>query len=183
MNYWLLLIPFMSATVGWLGAWIAGKVFINKIVPARKESVAKSAAKAISAALTFSDIEAKIFDPANVKKIMPVVEEHVDDFLRHRLKEKMPVISMFIGNKTIDTLKEVFLKEIEDLFPQVLKQFTGNLQAELNIEAMIVNKITNVSAAQLQAGLSPALRYYCICGLVTGFIIGVIDLFIFLIIH
>jgi hypothetical protein len=144
MNYWLLLIPVFSIIIGWLGAWITGKIFI--------------------------------------KKIMPLVEEHVDDFLRNKLKEKMPVIGMFIGNKTIDSLKEVFLKEIEDLFPQVLKQFTGNLQSELNIEAMIVNKITTVSSGQLEKMLLPALRYFQITGAVTGLVIGVINVIIFLLI-
>jgi len=183
MNYWLLLIPIMSAILGWLCTWVAGKVFINKIIPARRESLAKTIGKAVSGAFSFSDLENKITDPDIIKKIMPVVEEHVDDFLRNKLKEKMPVVSMFIGNKTIDSLKEVFLKEIEDLFPHVLKQFTANLQVELNIEAMVSNKITNVSVAQLHAGLSPALRYFHIWGSITGFVIGVINLLIFLIIN
>lgn len=111
---------------------------------------------------------------------MPVVEEHVDDFLRNKLKEKMPVIGMFIGDKTINSLKEVFLKEIEDLFPQVLKQFTSNLRSQLDIETMVVNKITSVSSRQLEKMVSPALKYLQLTGAITGFIIGAINLVIFL---
>jgi len=112
---------------------------------------------------------------------MPLVEAHVDDFLRNKLKEKMPVIGMFIGNKTIDSLKEVFLKEIEDLFPQVLKQFTGNLQSELDVETMISNKITSVSAGRIEKMFSPAIRYFEVMGAAAGFLIGVINIIIFLI--
>ena len=110
-----------------------------------------------------------------------MVEGHIDDFLRNKLKEKMPVIGMFIGNKTINSLKEVFLKEIEDLFPQVLKQFAGNLRKELNIETMVANKITNVSAGQLEEALLPALRYFSLSGAITGLIVGIINLLYFFI--
>ena len=181
MNYWLFLIPILSAVAGWLGAWIAGKILLYKIIPARQLSLAEKIGKSVSAAFSFADLEKKIIDPNNIKKIMPVVEEHVDDFLRNKLKEKMPVIGMFIGNKTIDSLKEVFLKEIEDLFPHVLQQFTVNLQSDLNIEAMVVNKITNVSAGQLEKALAPVLHYFQIAAAITGFIIGIIDLVIFFI--
>jgi uncharacterized membrane protein YheB (UPF0754 family) len=182
MNYWLLVIPVVSGIIGWLGTWIAAKVFLYRIIPHNLQSVAEKTGKAASAAFSFAELEKKIIDPDNVKKIMPVVEEHVDDFLRNRLKEKMPVIGMFIGNKTIDSLKEIFLKEIEDLFPQVLKQFSGNLQNEFDIETMIADKITNVSAAQWEEMLAPALRYFQIMGAVTGFLIGVINWIIFFII-
>jgi hypothetical protein len=181
MNYWLLIIPAISGIIGGLGAWIAGKVFLYRIIPLNQQSLAEKAGKAASAAFSFTDLEKKIIDPDNIKKIMPVVEKHIDDFLRNKLKEKMPVIGMFIGNKTIDSLKEVFLKEIEDLFPHVLKQFSANLQSELNIETMIAGKITNVSAIQWEETLSPALRYFQIMGAITGFLTGVINLIIFFI--
>src|SRR6476646_1651503 len=126
MNYWQLIIPVFSVIIGWLSAWIACKIFLYRIIPHNRQSLAEKAGKAASAAFPFADLEQRILDPDSIKKIMPLVEEHVDDFLRNKLKEKMPVIGMFIGNKTIDSLKEVFLKEIEELFPQVLKQFAGN---------------------------------------------------------
>jgi uncharacterized membrane protein YheB (UPF0754 family) len=180
MNYWLLLILFLSAISGWLGMWIAGKLFLYRIIPSRQQVLAESISKTVSAAFPLTDIEKKIIDPENIKKVMPVVEEHVDDFLRNKLKEKMPVIGMFIGDKTINSLKEVFLKEIEDLFPQVLKQFTGNLPSQPDIETMVTDKITSVSPGQMEKMFSPALKYFQLTGAITGFIIGVINLLIFL---
>jgi uncharacterized membrane protein YheB (UPF0754 family) len=181
MNYWLLLIPVISAIIGWLGSWVTGKIFLYRIIPRRQQALAEKIGKAVSAEFSFTDLEKKISDPDNVKKIMPLVEEHIDDFLRNKLKEKMPMISMFIGNKTIDSLKEVFLKEIEDLFPQVLKQFAGNLQTELNIEAMVTNKITTVRTVELEKMFFPALRYFQFAAALTGLAIGLINLAIFLI--
>jgi uncharacterized membrane protein YheB (UPF0754 family) len=182
MNYWLLLIPVISAILGWLGSWMAGKIFIYRIIPRRQQALGEKLGKAVSAEFSFADLEKKIMSPDNVKKIMPLVEVHIDDFLRNKLKEKMPMISMFIGNKTIDSLKEVFLKEIEDLFPQVLKQFAGNLQSELNIEAMVANKITTVRTTDLAKMFSPSLRYFQFAAAHTGLIIGLINVVLFLMI-
>ena len=181
MNYLLLLIPVISALLGWLGSWMAGKIFLHQIIPGRRQQLAEKIGKAVSAEFSFEDLEKKIVDPDNIKKIMPLVEVHIDDFLRNKLKEKMPMISMFIGNKTIDSLKEVFLKEIEDLFPQVLKQFSGNLQSELDIEAMVTKKITSVRTEELEKIFSPALSYFRFAAAITGLIIGLVNAAIFLI--
>ena len=118
---------------------------------------------------------------------MPLIEKHMDDFLRNKLKEKMPMISMFIGDKTINTLKEVFLKEIEDLFPQVMKQFAGNLKSELNIEQMVVTKIIRhlrrtdwnqrfIRTWQKNSAIA------ALSGAAIGLLIGVIQLVIILLI-
>jgi uncharacterized membrane protein YheB (UPF0754 family) len=167
MNYWLLLIPVISAILGWFGSWIAGKILVYRIMPRHQQSFAEKMGKAVSSEFSFADIEKKMVHPDNVKKIMPLVEEHIDDFLRNKLKEKMPVVSMF-------------MKEIEDLFPQVLKKFAGNLQSELKIESMVANKITSVSAGQIEKKLYPALRYFRLTGTISGLIIGVINMIIFL---
>lgn len=106
---------------------------------------------------------------------MPLVENHIDDFLRNKLKQKMPVISMFIGDKTVNSLKEVFLKEIEELFPHVLKQFAGSLQENLDLGGLVAKKIEGIESEQLKKMLAPLLRYFQLAGLLGGLIIGVID--------
>ena len=183
MNYWFLLIPVLSALTGFIGSWIAGKILFQKIIPKRQQYLAEKIGKTVSTEFSIADLKKKISDPENVKKVMPLVEEHVDDFLRNKLKAKMPVIGMLIGDKTINSLKEVFLQEIEDLFPQVLKQFAGNLQSELDIETMIAQKITAIPSGKLRRAFSPALRYFQFAGTITGFIIGAINVFIFLLLE
>jgi len=179
MNYWLLLIPFGSTLLAWIGMWIAGRLLVYRVIPSRREELARSIGKAVSDAFSFADIEKKISDPNNIKSVMPVVEEHVDDFLRNKLKAKMPVVGMFIGDKTVNSLKEVFLKEIEELFPQVLTRFAGNLQKDFDIETMAARKIATVSASQIEKALSPLLRYFCLAGAISGLIIGCINLLTF----
>jgi uncharacterized membrane protein YheB (UPF0754 family) len=193
MNYWLIIIPFISAFIGWVTNWVAIKMLFhprepNKILgitfhgifPKRQQQFAEKLGKLVSNEfLSFSDIEQKISDPQNLKKIMPMIEEHVDDFLRNKLSKEMPVISMFIGDKTIHKLKASFMQEIEILFPQVMKQFAGNLKTELDLEDIVIKKVAGFSTDKLEEILyqimSKEFRFVEIIGGVIGFIIGVVQ--------
>jgi uncharacterized membrane protein YheB (UPF0754 family) len=179
MNYWFLLIPAISAIIGWIVTRIAGKILLSQILPKHQPGIAKKIGRVVKAEFPFSAIEKNITDPETVKKIMPLVEVHIDDFLRNKLKEKMPMISMFIGDKTVNSLKEIFLKEIEELFPQVLKQFAGDLSNKINIEELVTNKIAGISPSQLENTLSPSLNYFYVTGAITGFIIGIANMALF----
>lgn len=193
MNYWLLIIPLISAFIGWVTNWIAIKMLFHPrepkkiigitfhgIFPKRQKQFAEKLGKLVSDEfLSFTDIEQKISDPQNLQKIMPMIETHIDDFLRYRLSDEMPVISMFIGDKTITKLKTAFMKEIETLFPKVMKQFAGNLKTELDLEHIVIKKVSAFSSDKLEEILyqimSKEFRFVEIIGAVIGFIIGVVQ--------
>ena len=197
MNYWLLFtLPFISAFIGWVTNWVAIKMLFHPrqpkkilgftfqgIFPKRQQQFAEKLGKLVSAELlSFDDIESKISNPENLKKIMPLIEDHVDDFLKTRLSQEMPVISMFIGDKTITKLKDAFMKEIETLFPKVMKQYAANLKTELDIEQIVVSKVASFSSDKLEEVLyqimSKEFRFVEIVGAVLGFLIGAIQVLI-----
>lgn len=193
MNYWLLIIPLISAFIGWVTNWIAIKMLFHPrepkkilgitfhgIFPKRQLQFAEKLGKLVSDEfLSFTDIEQKISDPQNLQKIMPMIENHIDDFLRNRLSIEMPVISMFIGDKTIIKLKSAFMNEIESLFPLVMKQFASNLKTELDLEHIVIKKVSAFSSDKLEEILyqimSKEFRFVEIIGAVIGFIIGVVQ--------
>lgn len=196
MNYWLILIPLISGFIGWVTNWVAIKMLFHPrqpkrilgitfhgIFPKRQQQFAAKLGKLVSAEfLSFDDIEQKISNPENLKKVMPMIETHVDEFLRNRLKDEMPVISMFIGDKTITNLKTMFMKEIESLFPQVMKQYAANLKNELDLEKIVTEKVSNFSSDKLEEVLyqimSKEFRFVEIIGAVIGFIIGLLQILI-----
>lgn len=196
MNYWLLTIPVISAFIGWVTNWIAIKMLFHPrepkkimgitfqgIFPKRQKQFAEKLGKLVSNEfLSFTDIEQKISDPQNLKMVMPLIEKHVDEFLRIRLSDEMPVISMFIGDKTITKLKTAFMREIETLFPQVMKQFAGNLKKELDLEHIVIEKVSSFSSDKLEEILyqimSKEFKFVEIIGAVIGFIIGVLQVVI-----
>ncbi|MBK7291671.1 MAG: DUF445 family protein [Chitinophagaceae bacterium] len=190
MSYWFLLFPVISAFIGWITNWVAIKMLFHPrtpkrilgitfqgIFPKRQQKFAEKLGKLVSDEfLSFDDIEAKISNPENLKQIMPIIENHVDDFLRNRLKDEMPVISMFIGDKTIGNLKTLFMNEIETLLPIVMKQYAANLKTELDLEQIVITKVAAFSSDKLEEVLyqimSKEFRFVEIIGAVIGFLIG-----------
>jgi uncharacterized membrane protein YheB (UPF0754 family) len=196
MNYWLFIIPVISAFIGWVTNWVAIKMLFHPrqprkilgitfhgIFPKRQRQFAEKLGRLVSEEfLSFEDIETKISDPSNLKKIMPMIENHVDDFLKNKLKEQMPFISMFIGSKTINSLKDVFMLEIEALFPQVMKQFASNMKGELDLENIVITKVASFSSDKLEEILyqimAKEFRFVEIIGAVIGLIIGIVQVLI-----
>src|SRR4051812_29829017 len=108
MNYWLILIPLISAFIGWFTNWIAIKMLFHPkepkrilglkfhgIFPKNQKAFAEKLGKMVSEELlSFDDIKQKVANPANVEKLIPFLENHLDHFLREKLKKSMPVIGM-----------------------------------------------------------------------------------------
>ena len=67
---------------------------------------------------------------------MPFIDEKLDEFFKNKLKEKLPIISMFIGEKTITQLKGVFMDELQDLFPELIKHFTATATEGVSTKLM-----------------------------------------------
>jgi uncharacterized membrane protein YheB (UPF0754 family) len=187
MNWWLLLIPIVGALIGWMANRMVINTLIKRILPQKQSSMAVQAGKlAASEMVSFDAIEKKIAGPEAMDKIMPLVEGHIDNFLRNKLGQAFPMISMFIGDKTINQLKEIFMKEMQEIFPQLMKSYVQNLRSDLDIEKMVTEKIASIPPQQLEAGirqnLGKELRSFEWVGAGTGLLIGIVQLLLTLVI-
>ena len=61
----------------------------------------------------------------------------------------MPFIGMFVGDKTINSLKRVFITELETLFPKIMSNYATNLVNELKLEQLVAQKIAAVSIPEI----------------------------------
>jgi uncharacterized membrane protein YheB (UPF0754 family) len=199
MNYWLLLIPIISAFIGWFTNWIAIKMLFHPkepkkilgltfhgIFPKRQQQFAEKLGKLVSnELLSFEDIEKKITQKENVDKILPHIESHIDNFLRNKLSDTFPMLSMFIGDKTISQMKGAFMTELENILPVVLKSYMGNLQKDLDLEKIVTEKVKGFSSDKLEDILNDIMKkefkFVEIIGAVLGFIIGLVQVLIQLI--
>lgn len=192
--WWFYTIPFISAFIHWLTIWMALKLLFHPrqpkrilgftlqgVFPKRQQQIAESLGRIVGQELlSFGDIEKKITDPQNVQRILPVVEEHIDHFLRNKLKESMPMIAMFIGEKTIAQLKSVFMQELTELFPVIMKNYVAHLREDLDLEKIVVEKIAGFSNDRLETMLNEFLtkefRFVEVIGAVLGFLIGLLQI-------
>jgi uncharacterized membrane protein YheB (UPF0754 family) len=199
MNFYLILIPFISAFIGWFTNWIAIKMLFHPkepkkilgitfhgIFPKRQVQFAEKLGILVSKELiSFSEIEEKITDPKNIQKLMPIVEAQIDEFLRTRLSDAFPIISMFIGENTISQLKSVFMQELETLFPNMIKTYMKSLESSLDLEKIVTQKVSGFSSDKMEDILnqimSKEFRFVEIIGAVLGFIIGLFQVLLTLI--
>jgi uncharacterized membrane protein YheB (UPF0754 family) len=105
---------------------------------------------------------------------------HVDKFLNEKLPAEMPVISMFIGDKTISKFKGVFMAELNTLFPDLMKQYVSNLKNEVNFGKIVSEKIAAFPTDKLENLLiqlfNKELRLFKMAGALLGFLIGILQI-------
>ncbi len=200
MSWWLYFSPLVAAFTGWLlvttGLRLLFRPYLPKriagiriqgLIPAQQQLIADKAGQVSAAMLSLKEIEEKITHPDNVKKIMPQAEEQIDHFLRVKLVKSMPMVGMFVGDKTINSLKALFMTELEELFPEIMKSYMGRLQEDFNIEKMVSAKIAAIPPATIEQALLETMkkewRRIKLFGALGGFIIGCIQLVILLLLR
>jgi hypothetical protein len=137
----LFLIPILVGAFGWCLVWIIS------IMPFKWPHLADQWVGQIDLAKLIPELTNN--DPFEAMK--PVINDKLDDFFRHKLTTKLPMISMFIGDKTIEELKAVFMEELALLFPLLISEFSAHLNRDLQqqwalkFRAIIQQKIIKAS--------------------------------------
>jgi len=167
MNWWLFIVPFAAA----FSCWLVIKVFfivlfhprqarfffgikVQGILPAQQSTIASQLGRlAAENFLSAKVLEEKVTDPSHLIKVMPLIDQHIDDFLRNKLKKEMPLIGAFIGNKTIQSLKKIFSTELEALFPKIMSSFASNMVNDINIRQLVADKISNAPLGELEIAI------------------------------
>jgi uncharacterized membrane protein YheB (UPF0754 family) len=192
---WFIL-PLISAFIGWFTNWIAIKMLFHPrepkkilgltfhgIFPKRQQVFAAKLGKLVSdELLSFSDISSKITHPDNLKTLLPLIEKHIDRFLREQLPEQMPLISMFIGESTIQQMKTIFVQQLEVIFPEIMQSYVHTLQDQLDLEAIVTQKVAGFSSDKMEQILMSIMqkefRFVEIIGGILGFLIGLFQVFL-----
>ncbi len=190
----LLLLPVISGFIGWFTNWVAVKMLFHPrlpkrilgitfhgIFPKRQRQFAQQLGRTVAGELLhFRDIAAQMSDPAAIKALMPGIEAHIDGFLNERIKEKIPVLAMFLSDGVTAMVKTGLMEEIEVMLPKVIAEYAGSLEKKVDIERMVTEKVAAFSSDKLEALLlsvmSKELRFVEWIGGVLGFIIGLLQL-------
>ena len=195
MNWWLLVLPLIAALLGWCFVYLALRLLFHPqhpkkllgfslqgVIPKRQLGISKQLGALAASLISMQEIAEKITHPDNVKKMMPQAEEHIDHFLRVKLVKSMPMVGMFVGDKTINSLKSVFMAELEELFPAIMKNYMGQLQEDFNIEKLVADRLSALSPALIEKAFLEATRKERLIagglGAIAGFTTGLIQLLI-----
>lgn len=194
MSWIQYILPIAVSTIcSWAIAWVIVKflfhpqktikilgINLQGIIPNKQSVAIKKLAHWINSSfISFNEIEERITDPGNFEQLKPEIEKHIDHFLRNKLKEAFPMISAFIGDKTINKLKEAFLKELETLFPVLIKNYIDKLKQDVDIEKIIEAKLSAVSSARLEEFFNQyAKKRVLIYSTCFGFLIANVQLIV-----
>lgn len=179
LNLWLILFPVIGALTGALVQFIALRVFLDRVLPRKKEALGRQLGQVLASGFTpFDVLEKKLNDPRNLQSVLPVVETHIDHFLNEKLKTEMPMVSMFIGNKTTDKLKEVFMREIELILPKVIGHFASGLREQVQLDMLVAEKIGAIPDERLRdlvsRGTKGSRKTILLLGALTGCVTGLL---------
>lgn len=112
----------------------------------------------------------------NIGKLMPQIETHIQEFLTVRVPLELPMIAMFLGDKTTHQIKEVFMKELRSLFPQVLTQYFTVFFDEKKLHDLISAQLSSSAETVMGIVFEKSVRplffrirlYAFLIGLLTG---------------
>lgn len=181
----------LAGLIGWLTTWLAikmlfhprnpiriGPLTLHGVFPKNQALIAQKLGQVVGRELlSFAELQEKITNPQNLEKIRPDIEHHIDEFLRERLKVVFPMLSMFIGEKTIGQFKDAFLLELEQLFPLLMNNYMNRLQDELDLERIVTQKVAQFSSDRLEQILLEITRrefaFLEFISLIMGLVIGI----------
>jgi uncharacterized membrane protein YheB (UPF0754 family) len=189
----MILLPLFAALLGWLAVRLALHMLfrpiepvtflgfrIQGLIPGRQQRMAEGLGSQAAGLLELSDMSSKAKDPALIASLMPGIEQHIDGFLQQRLKEKIPVLAMFLSDGVLLTIRTSLLEEIEALLPEVVGQFADKLGSERHIGRLVTDKLSAIPPAQLERRIRAALHreiaLLSLGGAGLGFLIGIIQL-------
>ncbi len=188
-----LLPPIFCSLAAWFTVWLFIKFIFYPIKPIsilgfkvqgfipknQNEIALKIGHFATQEFINTDQLKAKIADPDGFNKLKPEIENHIDHFLRHKLKEAFPLLANFIGEKTIIKFKSALLVEIEALFPVLINNYINKLETDFDIKKLITDKISAISIENIEAKFSDlagtkltSLKWISIA---IGFSIGLIQ--------
>lgn len=165
----LFFLPFLTAFTAWCTAWVLLYMVLYPLTPKRffgitlqgfipryQNQIAIKVAEGVVQELSGGN-GLQLANPDTLQQLRPMIEHHLDSFLRVKLKEKMPVIAAFIGENTIVKLKEGMMEEIELLLPEVIARYTSSLTTDPALSGKISAVIANYPPASLDLLLGPYL--------------------------
>jgi uncharacterized membrane protein YheB (UPF0754 family) len=127
-------------------------------------------------------IAAKLDDPALLQQLKPDIETHVDEFLKVKLKTAFPLLSNFMGEKTLSKFKEAFLAEVEAILPGLLKKHARVLLNQLQPETAAAELFKHIDVAGIERMVyqkaTRQLWLFQLGGLITGAFIGLLQLLV-----
>ena len=196
----LLIMIFISATIGWITNWVAIKMLfrphkeinfglfkIQGLIPKRRAEIGSGIANIIQNELiSVKDVISNIDREEFSKRLDSSIDKVLEKNLKAKVKEKFPVLQMFFTDRMAkdvsNTIKDIIMENQEKIF----EFFSNYAEENINFEVIISDKISNFSLNKLEEIITllakKELKHIEVIGAILGGLIGVAQYLITLII-
>ena len=196
----LLIMIFISATIGWITNWVAIKMLfrphkeinfglfkIQGLIPKRRAEIGSGIANIIQNELiSVKDVISNIDREEFSKRLNKLIDEVLNKNLKKKVKEKFPFLQVFFTDKVAkdigNTIKEIVMENQEKIF----EIFSNYAEENIDFEVIISDKISNFSLDKLEEIITllakKELKHIEVIGAILGGLIGVAQYLITLII-
>ena len=196
----LLIMIFISATIGWITNWVAIKMLfrphkeinfglfkIQGLIPKRKAEIGSGIANIIQNELiSVKDVISNIDREEFSKRLNSSIDRVLEKNLKGKVKEKFPVLQMFFSDRMAkdvsNTIKDIIMENQE----KILEIFSNYAEENIDFEIIISDKISNFSLDKLEEIVTllakKELKHIEVIGAILGGLIGVAQYLITLII-
>ena len=196
----LLIMIFISATIGWITNWVAIKMLfrphkeinfglfkIQGLIPKRKAEIGSGIANIIQNELiSVKDVISNIDREEFSKRLNSSIDKVLEKNLKGKVKEKFPVLQMFFSNRMAkdvsNTIKDIIMENQEKIF----EIFSNYAEENIDFEIIISDKISNFSLDKLEEIITllanKELKHIEVIGAILGMLIGAVQYLITLII-
>ena len=196
----LLIMIFISATIGWITNWVAIKMLfrphkeinfglfkIQGLIPKRKAEIGSGIANIIQNELiSVKDVISNIDREEFSKRLNSSIDKVLEKNLKGKVKEKFPVLQMFFSDRMAkdvsNTIKDIIMENQEKIF----EIFSNYAEENIDFEIIISDKISNFSLDKLEEIITllakKELKHIEVIGAILGMLIGAVQYLITLII-
>ena len=196
----LLIMIFISATIGWVTNWVAIKMLfrphkeisfglfkIQGLIPKRRAEIGSGIASIIQNELiSVKDVISNIDREEFSKRLDSSIDEVLEKNLKAKVKEKFPILQMFFSDRMAkdvsNTIKDIIMENQEKIF----EIFSNYAEENIDFEVIISDKISNFSLNKLEEIITflakKELKHIEIIGAILGMLIGAVQYLITLII-
>ena len=196
----LLIMIFISATIGWITNWVAIKMLfrphkeisfglfkIQGLIPKRRAEIGSGIANIIQNELiSVKDVISNIDREEFSKRLDSSIDEVLEKNLKAKVKEKFPILQMFFSDRMAkdvsNTIKDIIMENQEKIF----EIFSNYAEENIDFEVIISDKISNFSLNKLEEIITflakKELKHIEIIGAILGMLIGAVQYLITLIV-
>jgi len=188
--------PFIGAVIGWITNWLAVKMLfhprneirflffsIQGVFPKRQKILAQKLGELVSTELfSIDDVKLKLKEKSTSSEVLGVLEVHIDKFLKEKLPQAIPMISMFLNDDLLTLVKTSLVKELKEVMGVIIDNLGDQLHEVVDVHEIVREKVEAFSCEKLEdilfSIMKKEFKFIEFVGGILGFLIGLVQLLI-----